>query len=78
MSPSAFSRYFTQTNNKGFARVITELRVKYACKLLTETDLNVATIAERSGFNTLSNFNRLFLEQMNKKPSAYKKEFLKL
>ncbi|WP_214072975.1 AraC family transcriptional regulator [Mucilaginibacter sp. dw_454] len=78
MTPTSFSRYFTAANNKGFTRFISELRVKHACKLLTETDLSIATVSERSGFKTLSNFNRQFKDEMRKKPSDYKKEFLGL
>jgi AraC-like DNA-binding protein len=78
MTPTSFSRYFTTVNNKGFAKFISELRVKHACKLLTETDLSIAIIAERSGFKTLSNFNKQFKDEMKKKPSDYKKEFLNI
>ncbi|MHA4894597.1 AraC family transcriptional regulator [Pedobacter sp. PWIIR3] len=78
MTPTSFSRYFTVRNNKTFSRFIAELRVKHACKLLTETDLPISTISYECGFNTLSNFNRQFKEVMFKKPSAYKQEFMKL
>lgn len=78
MTPTSFSRYFTIRNNKTFSRFITELRIKHACKLLTETDLPISTISYECGFNTLSNFNKQFKEVMLKKPSAYKEEFLKL
>jgi AraC-like DNA-binding protein len=78
MTPTSFSRYFTAANNKGFAKFISELRVKHACKLLTDTDLSIATISERSGFKTLSNFNKQFKDEMKKKPSDYKKEFLNI
>ncbi|MDB5002050.1 MAG: AraC family transcriptional regulator [Mucilaginibacter sp.] len=78
MTPSSFSRYFTTANNKGFAKFISELRVKHACKLLTETDLTISAISERSGFKTLSNFNKQFKDEMKKKPSDYKKEFLNI
>lgn len=78
MTPTSFSRYFTSTNNKGFAKFISELRVTYACKLLIETDLSIALVSERSGFKTLSNFNKQFKEEMKKKPSDYKREFLAL
>lgn len=78
MTSTSFSRYFTSVNNKNFARFISELRIKHACKLLTETDLSIAIVAERSGFKTLSNFNKQFKEEMNKKPTDYKKEFLNL
>lgn len=75
MTPSSFSRYFTAVNNKGFAKFISELRVKHVCKLLRETNLSIATISERSGFKTLSNFNKQFKDEMKKKPSEYKREF---
>ena len=78
MTPTSFSRYFATVNNKGFNKFITELRIKYACKLLTDTDLSISTVAEKSGFPTLSNFNKMFKEEMRKKPSDYKKEFLNL
>jgi len=78
MTPTSFSRYFAKVNNKGFSKFITELRVKHACKLLTETDLSIASICERSGFKTLSNFNKLFKDEMNKKPTDYRAEFLRL
>lgn len=78
MTSTSFSRYFTTVNNKNFARFISELRVKHACKLLTETDLSIAIVAEKSGFKTLSNFNKQFKEEMKTKPSDYRQEFLKL
>lgn len=78
MTPTSFSRYFTSKNNKAFSKFIAELRIKHACKLLTETDLPVSTISYECGFNTLSNFNKQFKEVMLKKPSDYKKEFLEI
>lgn len=76
MTPTSFSRYFTTATNKGFSKFITELRVKHACKLLTETDLSISVISYKSGFTTLSNFNKQFRDIMQKRPSEYKKEFL--
>lgn len=78
MTPTSFSRYFTIKNNKAFSRFIAELRIKHACKLLTETDLPVSIISYECGFNTLSNFNKQFKEVMLTRPTAYKKEFLEI
>lgn len=75
MTPSSFSRYFTIRNNKTFSRFISELRIKHACKLLTETDMPVSTISYECGFNTLSNFNKQFKDVMLKRPLEYKSEF---
>jgi len=75
MTSSSFSRYFTMRNNRTFSTFITELRIKYACKLLIETDMPVSIISYECGFNTLSNFNKQFKEIMNNRPSAYKSQF---
>lgn len=78
MTPTSFSRYFTMKNNKPFSRFIAEIRIKHACKLLTETDESIAQICYDCGFNTLSNFNKQFKEIMLKKPTQYKKEFMSI
>ena len=78
MTPTSFSRYFTMKNNKPFSRFISEIRIKHACKMVTETDESIAQICYDWGFNTLSNFNKQFKEIMLKKPLQYKKEFLSI
>lgn len=78
MTPTSFSRYFSMKNNKPFSRFVSEIRIKHACKLLTETENTIEQVCYESGFNTLSNFNKQFREIMLKKPSQYKKEFMSL
>jgi AraC-like DNA-binding protein len=78
MTPTSFSRYFAMKNNKPFSRFIAEIRIKHACKMLTETDESIAQICYDCGFNTLSNFNKQFKEIMLKKPMQYKKEFMSI
>jgi AraC-like DNA-binding protein len=78
MTPTSFSRYFAMKNNKPFSRFITEIRIKHACKMLTESDESIAQICYDCGFNTLSNFNKQFKEIMLKKPMQYKKEFMSI
>ena len=75
MTPTSFSRYFTMKNNKPFSRFVAEIRIKHACKLLTETEESISNICYECGFNTLSNFNNQFKEIMLKKPTQYKKDF---
>lgn len=74
MSPPAFCRYFRKRANKTFFRFLAEVRIGHSCKLLSDSELNVAQIAFESGFNTLSNFNRTFKEIMNSTPSEYKNQ----
>lgn len=78
MTPTSFSRYFTMKNNKPFSRFVSEIRIKHACKLLTESEASIEQICYECGFNTLSNFNKQFKEIMLKKPTQYKKEFMSL
>jgi AraC-like DNA-binding protein len=78
MTPTSFSRYFTMKNNKPFSKFVSEIRIKHACKLLTETDDPVSHVCYECGFNTLSNFNTQFKEVMLKTPMDYKKEFLSI
>lgn len=76
LSVSAFSRYFKSRVNKSFSDFLTEVRISHACKLLHETDLNISEIAYECGFFTLSNFNRLFRDRIQKTPLEYRREFL--
>jgi AraC-like DNA-binding protein len=76
MTPTSFSRYFTMKNNKTFSGFVSEIRIKHACKLLTDTENQISDICYDCGFNTLSNFNKQFKEVMYKIPSEYRKEFM--
>ncbi|MDQ6815686.1 MAG: AraC family transcriptional regulator [Bacteroidota bacterium] len=78
MTTTSFSRYFSTINNKPFSKFLTEIRIKHACKMLTETTDPISDICYDSGFNTLSNFNTQFKEIMSKTPLEYKKEFMNL
>lgn len=79
MTPTSFSRYFTMKTSKSFSNFLIELRIKHACKLLSEQEQkNIAQICYECGFNTLSNFNRQFREYMKMTPKDYRKEFMTL
>lgn len=74
MTKNAFCKYFKKRTNKTYFRFLTELRVENACKLLlSNEDYSIAEIAEKSGFNNISNFNRQFKTIKQISPSGYKK-----
>ncbi|WP_224995568.1 AraC family transcriptional regulator [Cesiribacter sp. SM1] len=75
MAPTSFSRYFKVHANKTFSDFVTEIRIGYACKLLIENNVTISEACYESGFQTLSNFNRLFKAFTKKTPKAYKSEF---
>jgi AraC-like DNA-binding protein len=78
MTPTSFSRYFRTKYNKTFSRFVSEIRIKHACEMLTETEESVSEVCYACGFNTLSNFNRQFKEITLKKPIQYRNEFMSI
>ncbi|MBN2366083.1 MAG: helix-turn-helix domain-containing protein [Calditrichaeota bacterium] len=75
MSTTAFSRFFKKSTGKTFVNYVNELRIGWACKLLIESDMNIAEISYEVGFNNLSNFNRRFSERHHMNPREYRHQF---
>ena len=74
MTKNAFCKYFKKRTNKTYFQFLNELRIENACKLLlSDNDFSIAEVADRSGFNNISNFNRQFKSVKNMVPSTYKK-----
>lgn len=76
MNPSAFSRFFKKVNRKTFKEYLNELRVGYACKLISEDKYNITRICFESGYNNISNFNRQFKRITGMSPSQYRKKHI--
>ena len=74
MTKNAFCKYFKKRTNKSYFSFLNELRIENACKLLVSNkEMAVAEIAELSGFNNLSNFNRQFQILKRQSPTDYRK-----
>lgn len=74
MTKNAFCKYFKKRTNKTYIQFLNELRIEHACKLLLlNKDLSIIQIAESSGFNNMSNFNRQFKSVKKINPSEFKK-----
>lgn len=71
MNPAAFSRYFKRRHNKTFSYFLNEIRIGFASKLLIEQKHSISTVAYRSGFNSISNFNRQFRKIREMSPSEF-------
>ncbi|MDB5250167.1 MAG: helix-turn-helix protein [Segetibacter sp.] len=77
MSVPAFCNYFKKSTRKKYIDFLNEVRIGYACKLLTDnTQTTVEGACYDSGFNTLANFNKQFLKVKKMTPSKYRKVFL--
>ena len=75
MSPAAFSRFFRHETGRTLVEVLIELRISYACKLLRDTDKNIAEIAYDCGYSNLANFNRQFRWRCRMAPKTYRKHW---
>lgn len=76
MSDTAFCRYFKKHTRKTFSNFMNEIRIGYACRFLSESDLPVSQVALESGFVNLSNFIRQFNRIKGISPLQYRKKFL--
>ncbi|MGH2644554.1 MAG: AraC family transcriptional regulator, partial [Chitinophagaceae bacterium] len=74
VSPNSFCRYFKSRTMKTYWQFLLEVRIGYACKLLSENKISVSQICFSCGFNNLSNFNRQFKDKMGITPSGYLRE----
>ena len=73
MSRSYFCDKFKQSTGESFCDYLNKLKVNYAKKLLKATDLSVTDICFMCGFNSSSNFLRVFHKLSSMSPSAYRK-----
>ena len=77
MTPTAFSRYFQLRTGKNLSEYIVDIRLGHAARLLVDTTDSVSEICWATGFNTLSNFNRLFLKRKGCTPTEFRKKYQK-
>ncbi|SHG20104.1 AraC family transcriptional regulator [Pedobacter caeni] len=73
MTPPAFCRYFKQHTGHTFVSFLNEVRVNDACKSLLAGNkvTGISGVAYKAGFNSLTNFNRVFKSITGQSPRAY-------
>ena len=74
MNDSAFSHYFKKRTSYSFTDFINLLRLNHAAKQIISEQKNIADICFDSGFNNLSNFNRMFKKWKGDTPLQYRKK----
>ncbi|MBK9584621.1 MAG: helix-turn-helix transcriptional regulator [Alphaproteobacteria bacterium] len=77
VSEATVTRIIGQFFNKSFPQLLNERRIDDAKRLLLETEVNIKTVAEEVGFNSLPSFNRVFKELAGISPSEYRKNMIK-
>jgi AraC-like DNA-binding protein len=71
-SANYFSEKFKEATGTTFVRYVARTRFEKAAALLREGDLRVSEIAFATGFQSLSQFNRVFKKFSGKSPSEYR------
>ncbi|HAS61396.1 MAG TPA: AraC family transcriptional regulator [Vibrio sp.] len=75
ISESSAYRLFERHFLESFSEHLKRFRIGKACEVLVNTGQPVALIAEQSGFNNLSNFNRQFRMVKGMTPSDFRAQY---
>jgi AraC-like DNA-binding protein len=77
MTPQAFCRYFKKHTRVTFVTFLNEIRINEACKKLIDGSFeSVSSVAYECGFNSITNFNRVFKSTTGKSPRQYLSMYL--
>ena len=77
MSAGAFCRFFKERTGKTLTSYIMDVRLGAASRMLIDTSLSISEISYATGFNNLSNFNRLFMKNKGMTPRDFRQMYKK-
>src|SRR5215831_6968783 len=72
MNANYLSERFKQVTGMNFVEYLARTRFEKACGLLDDADLRISDIAFAAGFQSLSQFNRVFKRLSSKSPTQYR------
>ena len=76
LTPQAFCRYFKKHTDKTFVSFLNEVRVNEACKMIVSGKFDsFSDVSYQTGFDNVTNFNRVFKKSIGKSPREYQKDF---
>jgi AraC-like DNA-binding protein len=75
ISPTYLSEKFKQSTGENFVCYVARSRVEKACELLRKSEARISEIAFATGFQSLSQFNRVFKKFLGEAPRAYRVRF---
>jgi AraC-like DNA-binding protein len=70
--PNYLSERFKQVTGMNFVEYVARTRFERACRLLHDGDLKISDIAFAAGFQSLSQFNRVFKRLSGKSPTQFR------
>ncbi|HEY6111546.1 MAG TPA: AraC family transcriptional regulator [Chthoniobacterales bacterium] len=74
ISPNYLSEKFKEVTGINFVDYINRIRFETACRLLQDADIRISEIAFAVGFQSLSQFNRVFNKLAGKSPTQYRRQ----
>ena len=74
LNPVYFSQLFKQKTGQGFKDYIIGLRLEEAKQLLAESDLKLADIASRIGYQDMRHFTQVFRKRLLLTPTEYRQQ----
>ena len=77
ISPNHLSERFKQVTGVNFVEYIAWTRFEKACDLLRNSNLRISEIAFAVGFQSLSQFNRVFRKLSGHSPTEFRSEHLR-
>jgi AraC-like DNA-binding protein len=77
MTPAAFSRFFKLRTGSTLSNYIIDIRLGIAARMLVDSTKTIAEICYESGFNNLSNFNRIFRKNKGMTPKEFRDYYYK-
>ena len=77
ISPNYLSEKFKQVTGVNFVDYVARARIEKACALLEDVDLRISEIAFAVGFQSLSQFNRIFKKLFRESPTEFRARLLK-
>jgi AraC-like DNA-binding protein/mannose-6-phosphate isomerase-like protein (cupin superfamily) len=72
MSEGQFCRIFKKQMQMPPVAYVVWYRILQSCRLLTESDQKIAEVANRTGFNNVSYFNKIFRTSIGCTPTQYR------
>lgn len=75
ISANYLSEKFKQVTGTNFVEYVARTRFKNTCDLLRNPNLRISEIAFAVGFQSLSQFNRVFKRFAGKSPSEYRARY---
>lgn len=72
LTPTYLSAVFKKETGRSVMSFVTSKKIRYACTLLTDTQMQIQEVARHSGYHDVSYFTRVFRRETGITPTQYR------